>query len=166
MSQLEFFYDYTCPFCMRGYEALLKQLDQHPDIEVLWRPCDVNPVPVSNPYFSNLGIQGFFFAQDEGCDLIEYNTRVFRAANVDRVGRHDRAAFAEYVKDLLDPQASIEVLENEKYKDKQIEGNDYAYEQNGVWYIPALRMNGKKLDASGGLGLSEKQIEKFLKKAK
>ncbi|MDD2427170.1 MAG: DsbA family protein [Eubacteriales bacterium] len=166
MSTLEFFYDYTCPFCMRGYHALIERLAEHPDIEVVWRPCDINPVPETNPYFNNLGIQGYFFAEEKGIDLIAYNTRVFQAANVDRIDRHNPAVYAEYLKDLLDPAELEEALRSGKYKEKQLQYNDYAYEQNGVWYIPALRMNDKKLDAAGGLGVSEKQIEEFLKKAK
>lgn len=166
MSKLEFFYDYDCPFCMRGYHALLENLALHPDIEVIWRPCDINPLPEANPYSYNLGIQGYYFAEEKGIDLFAYNTRIFQAANVDRLDRYDHAKFAEYVQDLLDPEELTEALRSGRYKEKQFAGNDYAYEENGVWYIPALRMNGKKLDATGGLGISEKELAKFLKKAK
>lgn len=166
MSKLEFFYDYTCPFCMRGYNALVENLKDHRDIEVIWRPCDVNPLPETNPYSYNLGIQGFYFAEEKGIDLFAYNARVFQGANVDRLDRYDHAAFAEYVKDLLDPAELEKALRSGEYKQKQFQGNDYAYEQNDVWFIPALRMNGKKLDATGGLGINENELVKFLKKAK
>jgi hypothetical protein len=53
-------------------------------------------------------------------------------------------------------------MESGKYAAKVKENNDLAYDSEGVWYVPAFRMNGKKLDAKGGVGVSREELAAFL----
>ncbi|MDR1669694.1 MAG: DsbA family protein, partial [Oscillospiraceae bacterium] len=45
LRKLEVFFDYACPYCRRGHEDLTALLPKHPDIEVVWRPCEAHPRP-------------------------------------------------------------------------------------------------------------------------
>ena len=85
---------------------------------------------------------------------------------MDRIDVEDPKALTAYVKDLVDPDQYYAALRNGDYKEKQEQGNDYAYEENDVWFLPAFRMLGHKLghklDAEGGIGVSEAQVTQFL----
>jgi predicted DsbA family dithiol-disulfide isomerase len=69
------------------------------------------------------------------------------------------------VKDLVDPVKFRSIIESGKYAEKVNANNDLAYEHEGVWYVPAFRMNGKKLDAQGGIGVGKEELKAFLEGA-
>ncbi len=163
MRHLEFFFDYECPYCKRGYEDLLLLLKEHEDIKVTWRPCESHPRPEDHPPHTDLALQGLFFAMDHGIDLPAYHERLFAALHVDRIDVEDAAVLADYVRDLVDRDSFHTALVDGTYKQVQEDGNDYAYEENDVWFLPAFRMDGKKLDAQGGIGVSKEEIADFLK---
>lgn len=163
MRNLEVFFDYECPYCKRGYEDLLDLLKDHKDIELTWRPCESHPRPEDHPPHTDLALQGMYYAKDQGLDLITYHDRLYKALHVDHIDVEDPAVIADYVSDLLDRDGMLAALTNGTYKQVQSEGNDYAYEENDVWFLPAFRMNGKKLDAQGGIGVSKEELAAFLK---
>jgi hypothetical protein len=53
-------------------------------------------------------------------------------------------------------------LASGKYAKQVDENNELAYEKSGVWYLPAFRMNDKRLDSQGGMGITTKELQKFL----
>lgn len=165
MAQLEVFFDYACPYCMRAHASLHALLPRYPETGILWRPCEAHPRP--DPYgpHSALCVQGYFFALEHGADLWEYHERMFRAALRDRVDLENPAALAARVEGLLDSGAFLEALEKGTYGEKQRAANDYAYERSGVWVVPAYRMNGKRLDAVENVGVTETQLDDFLRAA-
>ncbi len=163
MRQLEFFFDYECPYCKRGYEDLVSALEDHSDIEVVWRPVEAHPRPEDHPPHTDLALQGMYFALQNGVDANAYHERLYAAVHVDRIDVEDPAALADYVQDLTDKDLYLKALTDGTYKQIQEDGNDYAYEENEVWFLPALRMDGKKLDAEGGIGVSADAIVDFLK---
>jgi len=65
---------------------------------------------------------------------------------------------------LLDPGDFLNALCGRKYVKMVNDANDYAYEQSGVWAVPSYRMDGKKLDAVEGVGVTRAQLEEFIKK--
>lgn len=166
MNILEVFFDYECPYCMKGYEYLRKHLPAHPEITVVFRPCEAHPRPEDHPPHTDLAIQGYYFAKVKNNDLHAYNTRLFEAVHKDEIDVENPHVLADYVADLVDRDDYVRVLQDGTYREIQEKGNDYAYEDNDVWFLPAFRMNGETLDAVGDAGVTEEQVSDFLRKAK
>lgn len=166
MNQLEVFFDYACPFCLRAHGYLRELLPQFPQIEVVWRPCEAHPRP--DPYgpHSEFCIQGFFFARERGVDLWDYHDRMFRAAFGDRVNLENPDALAAAVEGLLDPEEFRKSLLADECGAEQREANSYAYDRSGVWVVPAYRMDGRRLDSIENVGVAKAQLALFLDGAK
>ena len=163
MRKLEVFFDYACPFCLKGHEYLMELLPGHTDIEVVWHSCEAHPRPEVYGRYSDLCVQGLFYAMEQGIDLTEFHDRMYKAALKDGIDIEDPAALADYFKDLLNPEAFRDALKSGIYEKAALEANDYAYEQSGVWFVPSYRMAGRKLDAAGGVGVTKMQLAEFLK---
>ena len=165
MNQLEVFFDYTCPYCYEGHQNLIRILSDFPELEILWRPCEAHPRPERYGKHSDLCIQGMFFAMDEGANLWAYHERAYslflkRRVNVERI-----EPLAECFSDLLSADRLREALTSGKYLQTQLAANDYAYENSGVWVVPAYRMNGKWLDSIENVGVPIARLEAFLRAA-
>ena len=162
MRSLEVFFDYACPYCNKGHEYLIELLPQHPDIEVVWRPCEAHPRPERYGMHSDLCIQGLFYALDRGADVWDYHARMYCAAVKERVNIEDKDVLAERVHGLLDPGAFLRTLESGKHEKAVTDANVYAYDRSGVWVVPAYRMGGRKLDSIEGVGVTKRQLAEFL----
>ena len=165
MHSIEVFYDYACPYCLKGYKHLVELLPNHPEVEVIWRPCEAHPRPERYGKHSDLCIQGLFYALEQGADVWDYHERMYNSAVIDRVNIEDPAVLACRVRGLLDPGAFLKALQSGKYAKAVLEANDYAYERSGVWAVPAYRMNGRKLDSIEDVGISKAQLSAFLSEA-
>lgn len=164
MRSFEFFFDYECPFCKIGYESYLELAGQYPDLHVIWRPCEAHPRPENDhPPHTDLCIQGYFLAESLGVDPVQYHTLMFRAVHVDHIDVEDPEALVRYAAGLIDPAVFREALAAGTYRDVQERANDYAYTENQVWFLPAFRMDGRALDAEGGVGVSREALDAFLK---
>lgn len=162
MNKLEIFFDYICPYCQKSYEHLSEIITQYPAIEILWRPCESHPRPDPYEPHSDMCIQGFFYAAEKGADLWEYNTRMYNAALNDKVNIEDVNVLAETVKGLLDPGDFRLSLQNGTYAKELQNSNEYAFNESGVWAVPAYRLNGEKLDAALNIGVTKEQLAGFL----
>jgi predicted DsbA family dithiol-disulfide isomerase len=166
MSKLQIFYDYECPFCMRGYEDLTALIGGHPEIELEWRPIESHPRPENHPPHTDLCVQAFYAAQELNADLPRFHAAMFQAAAKERRNVEQLDVLAGIVKDVLDPAKFRAIIESGKYAGKVSENNDLAYEREGVWFVPAFRINGKKLDAKGGVGVTKEELKAFLESAR
>ena len=166
MWKLEVFFDYACPFCLKGHRYLAELRPLYPQIEIVWRPCEAHPRPERYGPHSDLCIQGMFFAQDRGADLWDYHDRMFKAALQERADIEDIPTLGERVRGLLDPEEFCASLQNGDYAKAQRAANDYAYGQSGVWAVPSYRMNGRKLDSIENIGVSKDELKAFLDAAK
>lgn len=160
MPTLEVFYDYTCPFCLRGHELLKEVIPGFPDVEISWKPCELSPRRGGS--YSSLPIRGFYFANEKGADLWGYNDIMYNASHRSGIDIRRAEDLAEIVSGIIDKNEFISALKSGAYMKELEEGNDYAYEENGVWAVPAFRMDGRKLDSRLGIGVSKKQLEEFL----
>lgn len=161
MRKLEVFFDYECPFCKRGHEYLLEALKKHPDIEVTWCPCEAHPRPEDHPNHTDLCIQGYYQFRENGGDVMVYHQRLYDALHKDKIDIENLDTLADYVADITNADYKADIKSG-KYAQMLADGNDYAYEKNEVWFLPAFRMDGKKLDARGGEGVTREQVEAFL----
>jgi len=163
MKKLEVFFDYACPFCLKGYNSLTELLPGYPDIEVVWRPCEAHPRPEkSYGKYSDLCIRGMFYAAENGVDLMAYHKKVFALYHLDKIDVEDIDVLTGALAGLLDADELAQALSSGRYVQELQEANDYAYEKSGVWIIPAFRMDGHKLDAAAGVGVTKGQIKDFL----
>jgi predicted DsbA family dithiol-disulfide isomerase len=164
--KLEVFFDYTCPYCLRGHENLVALLPHFPQVEVAWRACEAHPRPEVHPPYCDLAIEASYFVEENGGDMMTYQAKVYEAHFHKRQNIEDLAVLAACATAAgVDGDACRKTVESGQYKQRQLDANDYAYEQSGVWAVPSYRMNGKKLDAVEGVGVSKKQLEAFLKNA-
>lgn len=105
MKQLEAFFDYTCPYCLKAHQNLMRILPGFPQIEVVWRPCESHPRPDRYGFHSDLCIQGMFFAADNGVDLLAYHERAYSLILKRRVNVENIDILAQSFSDLLDAEA-------------------------------------------------------------
>jgi len=159
---MEVFFDYACPYCLKGHEFLLEAIRKHPDVAPDWRPCEAHPRPETHGPHTDLCVRGMFFARDHGVDLWAYHQCVYRLALIDRIDIEDADALAEGLAGLLDADAFRAALRSGAYADELERANCHAYEESGVWAVPAYRMEGKKLDAVEGIGISKRQLDDFM----
>jgi predicted DsbA family dithiol-disulfide isomerase len=162
MQKLEVFFDYACPFCLRGYGYLKELISQYPQVEIVWCPCEAHPRPEHYGSHSDLCMQGMLFAQSRDVDLWAYHDRMFQAALTDRADIENVDVLAGYVAGLLNADDFREALRKGEFAKAQQALNDYAYGRNGVWAVPAFRMGGAKLDSVESVGVTKAQLEAFL----
>ena len=162
MAVMQIFYDYECPFCKLGYEYFLEQIGGHPEIEVEWRPVESHPLPEDHPPHTYLACQSYYIAQELGADMPAFHAAMFQAIAVERQNVEKPEVLCDILKNIVDAGKFRAMLESGKYAKQVDENNDLAYEKSGVWFVPAFRMNGKKLDAQGGVGISREALHDFL----
>lgn len=162
MPVLEVFYDYECPFCLRGHDNLEQLYPQCSGITIQWQPCEAHPRPETHGQHSDLCLQGMYFAADNGVDLWAYHRLMYNAAHVDKIDIENAESLAAYAGKLLDGAAFLAALKSGKYAHKPDENNNHAYVENGVWAVPSYRMDGRKLDAVEGVGVTKEQLAAFI----
>jgi predicted DsbA family dithiol-disulfide isomerase len=163
MRKLEVFFDYACPFCLKGHEYLKELLPLYPDVEVAWRPCEAHPRPERYGLHSDLCIQGMYYALEQNANIWEYHERMYKAAVKERVNIEDPEVVAGLVHGLPDMNDFLDALLRGGYEKDVTDRNDYAYEKCGVWAVPAYRMGGRKLDSIEGVGITKAQLESFIR---
>jgi predicted DsbA family dithiol-disulfide isomerase len=162
MAKMQVFYDYECPYCKKGYEYLLEHIDNYPDIEIEWRPIESHPLPEDHPPHTNLACQSFYIAKELGADMAAFHKAMYHAVAIERQNVEKPDVLCGILKDIVDTKKFREILDSGKYASQIDENNDLAYEKSGVWFVPAFRMNGKKLDAKGGIGITSEELKHFL----
>lgn len=159
------FFDYACPYCLRAHEYLTELMPQYPDVSIVWRPCEAHPRPDRYGPHSDLCIQGYFFARENGADVLAYHNRMYRAALKDRIDIESIDVLTDSVRDLVDADAFRLALQQGTYQKALAESNRLAFERSGVWVVPAYRMEGRKIDAVENVGVSKEQLRRFLDQA-
>ena len=163
MPKLEVFFDYACPYCLRGHEYLTELLPQYPGLEVDWHPCEAHPRPDQYGLHSDLCACGMFFALDHGADLPEYHRRMYRAALNDRVNIEDINDILVVTAGLLEPDELHEALTGRRYEERLLKNNRLAWGQYNFPAVPSYRMDGELLKSKLGVGVSKEQLAAFLK---
>jgi predicted DsbA family dithiol-disulfide isomerase len=164
--KLEVFFDYACPYCLRGYESLLSVLPDFPAIEVEWRACEAHPRPETYGRHSDLLAMGMCFARDNGADLAAYHERMYRAGVTDRREIEDPELVVQLAEGVVDPIALRTALVAGKYQAELTKNNRDCWMTHGFAAVPSLVLDGKELGAIEGVGLSAAMIRAFLEDAK
>jgi len=163
MKTMQFFYAYECPFCKTGYEYLMKEINKHPEIEIEWRPVELHPLPEDYHPRTHLACRSYYIARELDADINAFHAAMFRAFAIEQQNAEKPEVLCKILKGIVDSDKYRAILDSGKYA-KQIDDNNLlAYEKSGVWYVPAFRMDGKKLDARGGAGVNPGELRNFLK---
>jgi len=162
IPKLEVFFDYACPYCLRGHESLMELLPRYPQVEIVWCPCEAHPRPDSYGPHSDLCARGMYFALERGADLMEYHDRMYRAALKTSADIEDSRALSKLTDGLLDADAFYAALFGDAYQDRLSENNRLAWETHRFLAVPSYRMNGRLLMSIENIGVSKQQLAAFI----
>ena len=164
MKKLEVFFDYACPYCLRGHEFLLEILPKFPKIEVEWYPCEAHPRPEDHPPHSDLLARGMYIADDMGVDLAEYHLKMYKAALKDHENIEEIGTVARLVEGLTtDSDKFRKTLLDGAYLGKLNENNQLAWEKYDFPAVPSFRMGEKLLKSVPGVGVTREMLEELLR---
>lgn len=163
--KLEFFFDYACPYCLQAQKHLMELMPDYPDLDIVWHPCESHPRPDRYGPHSDLCIQGYFFAVENGVDILAYHDRMYQAALKEHVDIENIDALTDYLSDIVNADAFRFVLRQGIYRRELKEANELAFKISGVWAVPAYRLEGSKIDAVEDVGISKEQLRHFLDNA-
>jgi predicted DsbA family dithiol-disulfide isomerase len=161
MAKMQIFYDYECPYCKKGYGYLLEQIGSHPEIEIEWRPVESHPLPENHPPHTYLACQAYYIAKELGADMPAFHAAMYQAVATERQNVEQADVLCAILEGIVDTAAFRAILDSGKYA-KQVDENNALADDSSVWFLPAFRMNGKKLDARGGIGISPQELRAFL----
>lgn len=162
MVTLEVFFDYACPYCLRGHENLLELMPQYPQTLIEWHPCEAHPRPDRYGLHSDLCARGMFYAQEHGADLMEYHRRIYRTALVDHADIESPSVVSKAVDGLLDSKLLYEALTGNAYADTLTENNRLAWEVYQFRAVPSYHMNGRLLKSVENIGVTKGLLAEFL----
>jgi predicted DsbA family dithiol-disulfide isomerase len=159
---MQFFFDYECPFCKKGYEYLSELAGSRPGLDIEMRPIESHPLPEDHPPHTHLACQSYYAAKELGADMAAFNRAMFQAVALERRNVEEAEVICGIAKGIVDGEKLRAILDAGKYAAQIDENNDLAYEKSGVWFVPAFRAGGKKLDAKGGAGVTRDEVREFL----
>lgn len=162
MATLEVFFDYNCPFCLKGHKILTELIPLYPNIEIEWRPCEAHPRPESYGLHSDLCAIGMFYAKEHNIDLMEYHHRMYSASLTQKLNIEDIHTITGLISDLLDSKLFYGVLADGFYVDKLLDNNTLAWETYQFQAVPSYHMNGKLLKSIAGIGITKQRLVEFL----
>ena len=143
MKKVEIFFDYNCPYCLKGHLQLLEFLPQNPGLEVIWHPCEISVYKKeAGNREPDLCLQGMYFAADNNIDLWRYHKKVYDLIFTDRVNTKDIDSLVNAFENFLDVEALRQALKNGKYVNNVKEANHFAFEVTGVHVVPTYRADG------------------------
>ena len=165
MQKMEVFVDVSCPYCLRGYDALMEVLPKYPNAELDWRVVEAHPKneePEHRPYVDT-AVQSAIMVKELGLDERKYVESLLYAIFKERANIEDiNVLISNAEKVGADPAAMREALTSGKYAEAGLAANDYAFEHKGVWAVPTFVCGEKRLDAVEGVGVTKEQIDKLL----
>lgn len=161
--KLQLYFDYACPFCLRGYVDMMEVLKEYPQVEVEWWPCEAHPRPDRYGLHSDLCARGMYIACDLGADVEQYHMRMFRAAIDEQKNIEDVQTVCDIVESLVDAEAFRAALRQGIYQDKLDEANRMAWEKFAFAAVPSLVADAGQLRSLENVGLTKPMIADFLK---
>ena len=164
MNKLEVFFDYTCPFCLKGHQNLNELISEYPGLIIEWFACEAHPRPEQHGRHSDLCARGLFFARDNGADIMEFHKRMYQKASVERADIEDINIILETVEGLLDSDKLREALTGDQYEDILLENNRLVWDEYDCPAVPSYRMNGELLKSKPGVGVSKEDLAAFVTK--
>ena len=143
MKKLEVFFDYNCPFCLKGHDSLVEFVADKPDLEIIWHPCEISEYKNNmSGTQTDISIQAMLFAAENNIDLWPFHRKIYNMIFNDRLNTKDIDTFVNALGDLADTEALRKALESGKYIDKVKAANKFAFKETGVNVVPTYRADG------------------------
>lgn len=162
---MDVYFDYGCPYCLRGFAYLQELAREEKSIELNFIPIEAHPRPETHGQHTDLCAQGMYVAMDMGVDVWTYHEAMFKCAINDNINIESAGVLSEAMAKVLSKKPFFDALQNNVYAQKVADNNCLAYDKNGVWAVPAFRLNGKALDSVEGVGVSFQALKAFMKEA-
>lgn len=158
--KLEIFFDYNCPYCQQGHDALKDLLPEFPGLQIQWRPCEAHPRPETHGLHSDLCARGMYQAVSQEAE--RYHEIMYRACLRDHVNIEDLEIISGLVKEFTDTAAFRDALQSGAFQAELDDNNREAWVIEEFSAVPSLRMNGKTLAAVPHVGLTKEKIRHFI----
>ena len=146
MNKIEMFFDYHCPYCLKGYNQLKEFLNDKPDTEIVWHPCEIEIYKKSSGYGgsrrTNLSMQGMFFVSDNSLNIWKYHDMVYDFIFNTNKNIEDIDVFVSSFNDFLDTGAFKKAAAEGVYKNRIDEANTFAFKTTRCHVVPTFRVDG------------------------
>jgi predicted DsbA family dithiol-disulfide isomerase len=162
MKKLEVYFDYACPYCMRGHADLMRLLPKYPDTVPEWLPCEAHPRPERYGLHSDLLARGMYYVLERGGDLAKYHELMYRAAR-DRADIESLRAVAGLVGGITDSEGFFAALEKGAHLERLAENNRMAWGELRFPAVPSYRLGGRLLKSVENVGVAPRQLEEFIR---
>jgi predicted DsbA family dithiol-disulfide isomerase len=147
MKKIEMFFDYLCPYCLLGHEQLVEFLQDKPEVEIEWHPCEVRILHGNPPNInSDICIQGMYFSLENDLDIWQYHQKMYDLIHKEKINCENTDTFIEAFADFFDAEAFRVALASGKYNDKVEKANNFAFQETGVHVVPTYRTDGGHLE--------------------
>ena len=163
--KLEVYFDYICPYCRKAHPYITEIMEAYPEIEVEWRPCEAHPRPERYGMHSDLCVRGYYYALDHGVEPELYHQRIYGGIFGKPCNVEDVQVLAGLLEGLVDSADFAKAMADGAYAQKPDENNELVWDIHEFSAVPSLVLDGQKLCAKEGVGLTKKMIEDFIKKA-
>lgn len=161
--KLEVFFDYSCPYCLRGHDLLLESLKSHPEMNVQWTPCEAHPRPEVHGLHSDLCARAMYIVQEAGGDIMACHDVLYDLAINQNANIEDPNVIATALSGIVDSAAVLDGLASGAYEEQLLQNNRLAWVKHGFFAVPSLYMEGKLLPCAPGIGLTSAMIDNFLR---
>ncbi|MFV0362705.1 MAG: DsbA family protein [Suipraeoptans sp.] len=161
--KIEVFYDYECPFCLRGYNMLKEVFAEFEDLEIEWKPVESHPRPERYWPYSDLCAMGMYIARDMGVDTVKYSDRIYEAVVRKEIDIQKPEEIADLLQGLVEKEGFVEALKAGKYREQLEKNNVEVWETLGFDAVPSLKIGDKTLGAIPGVGLTRGRVIDFIK---
>ena len=144
MKKVEVFFDYNCPYCLKGHEQLVDFVRDKPELEIIWHPCEISVYKdnFAGKKPTDISLQGMFFAADNNLDLWHYHQKVYDMIFKDRTYTQNIDSFVSAFEGFLDTEALRQAFKSGKYVNKVRDSNQFAFKKTGVNVVPTYRTDG------------------------
>ncbi|MDR2940924.1 MAG: thioredoxin domain-containing protein [Clostridiales bacterium] len=165
MNKLEAFFDYACPYCLRGHNYLLAVMPKFKNIEVVWRPCEAHPRPEKYGLHSDLCAMGMYYILENNADIMAYHEIMYDAAITKKLDIENLGLISDLVSGLVDKKEFYNAIKSGKYSGLLKVNNETAWGMHNFSAVPSFVLNGRVLVSAEGIGVTEGMLEGFLRTA-
>lgn len=164
--KLEIFFDYACPYCYTGHHYLSEIAAQYPDLPLEWRPCESHPRPETYSVHSDMAIQGMYAVSELHGDLWTYHSSVYQMLFENHKDISDIEQLADCaVLSGVSREAFVEILLQNRYAQKVLDGNIYAWNTNKLDAVPSYRFGNLFIGSRNGILVSKQELNRFFLRA-
>jgi protein-disulfide isomerase len=162
LKKLEIYFDYACPYCMRGHADLIRLLPKYPDIVPVWVPCEAHPRPERHGAHSDLLARGMYYVLEHGGEIMKYHDIMYRAAR-DRANIESLHTVAELAGELVDSEGFFAALAKGAHLERLAENNRMAWGELRFSAVPSYRCEGLLLKSVENVGVTIRGMEEFIR---